>query len=135
MEATGGRDANDVLHMFYTDEYPRDRVALLAKVVDEVARAGDGVARDLLNGGAQSLATIASAVRGQLFSGEDVVSVSYTGGVFRSEMLLARFRMLMDLHEGNVVSAPKYGPAAGALLEAYRIAGVKCEIRGDAEQL
>jgi N-acetylglucosamine kinase-like BadF-type ATPase len=130
LEATGERDANRVLHLFYTDEYPRDRVALLAKLVDEVARAGDRVAGDILNGAAQSLATIASAVRRQLFSPDQTVCVSYIGGAFRSEMLLARFRMLMELHEGNRVAAPVYGPAGGALLEAYRIANLKCEVAG-----
>jgi N-acetylglucosamine kinase-like BadF-type ATPase len=131
IEATGAHDANDVLHLSYTTEFPRDRVASLAKLVDEVARAGDGVARDILNGAAQSLATIASAVRQQLFSPVEPVCISYIGGVFRSEMLLARFRMLMELRETNGVAAPIYSPAAGALLEAYRIAGLKCEISGD----
>ena len=46
-------------------------------------------------------------------------------------MLLERFRMLTELREQNRVSAPVYTPAAGALLEAYRMAGVKCEIAGD----
>jgi len=130
LETTGARDANHVLHMSYTDEYPRDRVALLAKLVDEVARSGDGVAREILTGAAQSLATIASAVRRQLFSPDEAVCVSYIGGVFRSEMLLTRFRMLMELHDENRVAAPVHPPAAGALLEAYRIAGLKCEITG-----
>jgi glucosamine kinase len=135
LAATGARDANDALHRFYTDEYPRDRVALLAKVVDEVAQAGDTVARDLLNGAAQSLATIASAVRQQLFSADESAHVSYIGGVFRSHALLARFRLLMELNEHNQVAAPLYSPAAGALLEAYRIAGLNREITGDPEQL
>ncbi len=135
LAATGAPDANEALHRFYTDEYPRDRVALLAKVVDEVAQAGDGVARDLLNGAAQSLATIASAVRQQLFSAAEPAQVSYIGGVFGSQALLARFRLLMELNEHNRVAAPLHSPAAGALLEAYRIAGIKCEISGDPEQL
>jgi N-acetylglucosamine kinase-like BadF-type ATPase len=131
LNATGAKDANDVLHLFYTPEFPRDRVARLAKLVDEIAQSGDSVARDILNGAAQSLATIASAVRQQLITKDQPVCVSYIGGAFRSEMLLARFRMLMELDDGNRVAAPMYSPAAGALLEAYRIAGVTCEIVGD----
>jgi hypothetical protein len=54
--------------------------------------------------------------------------VSYIGGVYRNEMLLERFRMLVELHDGNRVQAPAMGPAAGALIEAYRIAGVAVEL-------
>ena len=56
------------------------------------------------------------------------MTVSYTGGVFRSTLLLERFRMLVELTEGNRLAAPKYGPAAGALIEAYRAAGVECAL-------
>ena len=124
LEATGARDADDLLHRFYTDEYPRDRVSALARLVDDAARAGDSVASDILGSAAQALGTIAAAVRRQLFTLESDVDIRYSGGVFASEHLLARFRMLVELEDGNRVSAPQYGPAAGALLEAYRIGGV-----------
>jgi N-acetylglucosamine kinase-like BadF-type ATPase len=133
-EAAGAPDANHVLHRFYTVEYPRARVASFAKLVDEIARAGDSVARDILNGAAQSLATLTAAVRGQLFQPGKVAQVSYAGGVFRSAILLERFRMLVELEEGNRVAAPAYGPAAGALIEAYRLVGVKCTLAGAPEE-
>lgn len=126
LESEGARDGHDLLHRFYTDEYPRARVASLAPLVDEAARAGDTQAREILGGAAHSLGTIAAAVRGQLFRPDQSVTVSYTGGVFRSAVLLERFRMLVELTEGNRVAAPKYGPAAGALIEAYRAAGLTC---------
>jgi N-acetylglucosamine kinase-like BadF-type ATPase len=129
LEATGARDANDLLHRFYTDEYPRDRVAAFAKVVDDAARAGDRVASDILGSSAQALATILAAVRRQLFDAGSPVDIRYSGGVFASELLLARFRMLVELEDGNRMAAPRYGPAEGALLEAYRIGGVTCELR------
>jgi N-acetylglucosamine kinase-like BadF-type ATPase len=120
--------ANDLLHRFYTHEFPRARIAAFAALVDEVALAGDAVARDILNEAAQSLATIASAVREQLFAPGEIVTMSHAGGAFRSAMLLERFRMLVELHDGNRVAAPKFGPPAGALIEAYRLAGIKCEL-------
>jgi N-acetylglucosamine kinase-like BadF-type ATPase len=129
IEAGGARDANDLLHRFYTDEYPRDHVATFAKLVDDAARGGDKVASDILGSAAQALATIAAAVRRQLFDAGSAVDVRYSGGVFASEPLLARFRMLVELEDGNRVAAPRYGPAEGALLEAYRIGGVTCELR------
>jgi N-acetylglucosamine kinase-like BadF-type ATPase len=124
IDATGARDANDLLHRFYTDEYPRNRVAAFAKLVDDAARAGDKVASDILGSAAQSLATIAATVRRQLFATGSAVDVRYSGGVFASEPLLARFRMLVELEGGNRVTAPQYGPAEGALIEAYRMDGI-----------
>ncbi len=125
---TDARDANDLLHRFYTDEFPRARIAAFAALVDEVAMSGDAVARDILSGAAQSLAAIAAAVREQLFSPAEIVTISHVGGAFRSALLLERFRMLVELHDGNRAAAPKFAPAAGALMEAYRIAGVDCAL-------
>jgi N-acetylglucosamine kinase-like BadF-type ATPase len=129
LEATGARTANQLLHLFYTDEYPRDRVAGWAKLVDQAARAGDAVAGDILGSAAQALATLAAAVRRQLFESSLQVDVCYSGGVFGSEPLLERFRMLVELEEGNQVSAPRHNAAEGALLEAYRIGGTKVNLR------
>jgi hypothetical protein len=50
--------------------------------------------------------------------------VAWIGGVFRSRMLLERYRYLVELEEGNVAGPPEHGPAVGALLEAYRAAGL-----------
>jgi len=125
----GARDAHHLMHLFYTDEYPRDRIAGWARLVDQAARAGDAVAGDILGSAAQSLATMTAAVRAQLFEPSGEVDVCYSGGVFRSDPLLARFRMLVELEEGTRVSAPQHGPAEGALLEAYRIGRVPAQLR------
>lgn len=124
LEAGGARDANQLLHFLYTDEYPRDRVAGWAHMIDEAARAGDSAAVDILRSAAQALATLTAAVRRQLFETSERVNICYSGGVFRSEPLLERFRMLAELEDGNTVSPPRHTAAEGALLEAYRIAGV-----------
>lgn len=122
LAAAGSRDGHQMLHRLYTDEYPRDRVAGWAKLIDEAARAGDALAGDILGSAAQSLATMTAAVRRQLFEGSEPADVCYNGGVFGSEPLLERFRLLVELEDGNRVSAPQHSPAEGALLEAYRIA-------------
>jgi N-acetylglucosamine kinase-like BadF-type ATPase len=121
LESTGATDANDLLHRFYTTEFPRPRIAALSRLIDEAAAEGDIVARDLLHQSAQQLAAFASAVRRQLFRDDEIARVCYIGGVFRSESLLARFRALVELEEHNRCGPPVYGPAAGALLEAYRL--------------
>ena len=129
LEATGSLDANEMLHRFYGDEWPRQRVAQLARVVDEAAAAGDPVARGILEGAAQNLALLAGAVRAQLWTRGDRVEVAYIGGVFQCRTLLERFRMLVELEKGNCVGPPRHGPAEGALLEAYRAAGLEVALQ------
>jgi N-acetylglucosamine kinase-like BadF-type ATPase len=127
--SAGATSANDLLHRFYTDQYPRERVAAFSRLVDRIARDGDAVAREIVLTAAQQLATMASAARAQIFDEKASCWISYLGGVFRSELLLGRFRMLMELGEGNRVAEPVYGPAVGALIEAYRAAGVTIQLK------
>ncbi|HLH39188.1 MAG TPA: BadF/BadG/BcrA/BcrD ATPase family protein [Bryobacteraceae bacterium] len=129
LASTGAANANELLHLFYSEEFPRSRIASLASIVDEAARAGDAIAREILHTAAQSLATLAAAVRAQLFSAEEPARISYSGGVFQSAPLLQRFAAMID-PAGCELVAPKHGPAAGALIEAYRGAGIKAEIAG-----
>jgi len=125
LQATGASDMNDLLHRFYTPAYPRARVASYAVLVDEAARNGDGAAREIVLNAAQALATYAAAVRRQLFHRSELARTSYIGGVFRSELLRERFAMLVQLESDAPVHPPAMGPAAGALIEAYRLAGLK----------
>jgi N-acetylglucosamine kinase-like BadF-type ATPase len=124
LDATGASDVNEVQHRFYTPEFPRPRIASFSKLVDQAAENGDAMAREILNEAARDLAAIADAVRGQLFDKEERVRVAYIGGVFRSRTVLEKFTALV----GDGVGPPIYGPAAGALLEAYRAAGVRCSL-------
>jgi N-acetylglucosamine kinase-like BadF-type ATPase len=123
LEAAGAADAGAIMHRFYTPDWPRDRVARLAPLVDQTAMAGDAIAAEILRNAAQQLAVLTSAVRRQLWKPGEPARVAYIGGVFRSGLLLERYCELMRLEEGNQVGPPQYGPAAGALLEAYRAAG------------
>ena len=123
LDATGSRSANEMLHRFYTAEWPRSRVATLARLVDTAALQADGVAAGILAAAAQELAVLAGAVRGQLWKPGDPVELAYIGGVFESRLLLERFRMLVELDEATRCLPPRRGPAEGALLEAYRAAG------------
>jgi N-acetylglucosamine kinase-like BadF-type ATPase len=125
LEATGASDMNDLLHRFYTPAYPRPRIASYAALVDEAARNGDGAAREILQSAAQSLATYVAAVRRQLFHRGELARTSYIGGVFRSEILRERFATLVQLESDAPVHPPAMGPAAGALIEAYQLAGLR----------
>ena len=124
LDATGAANVNHLLHRFYTPDYPRARIASYATLVDEAARNGDSIARDILHGAGQALATFVAAVRRQLFHRSEPARISYIGGVFRSEILRERFAMLVQLESDDPVQPPALGPAAGALIEAYRMAGL-----------
>ena len=118
LEASGAADANDLLHRFYTVEWPRPRIAALSKLVDDAAIAGDAVAIELLHLAAQHQANFVGAVRSQLFAEGEPARVAYIGGTFRSTRLRERFRRLVELADGVTCGPPEMGPAAGALLEA-----------------
>ncbi|MDZ7637632.1 MAG: BadF/BadG/BcrA/BcrD ATPase family protein [Bryobacterales bacterium] len=123
LEACEAPDANTLMHWFYTDAWPRSRVAALSRLVDEVAREGDPSALEILRNAAQQLATMAAVVRDSLFGNNEPAVISYVGGVFQSEILLSRYRMLVELEDGNRFADPVYGPAEGALIEALRAGG------------
>ena len=128
MEETGAADADDLLHKFYTSEYPRSRVATFAKLVDREAIEGDEVACRILEGAARELASIASADRAQIFHPSEPARVSGVGGVFRSTIVTSTFKSLVEKEPGNVFAPPAFGPAAGALMEAYRQSGKKVQL-------
>ena len=124
LETTETTDANAALHRFYTPEWPRSRVAALARLVSNIAEEGDPVAVEILHGAAHSLAMLAASVRRQLWSDNSVSKVAWVGGVFNSAIVLERYRTLTEL-EGTVsAAAPCHAPATGALLLAWRAAGV-----------
>jgi N-acetylglucosamine kinase-like BadF-type ATPase len=129
LEATGCPDANAVLHAFYTSDWPRSRVATLAPLVDRAAVAGDPIAGEILNRAAQDLAMLAASVRGQLWRPGEPAEVASIGGVFESRIVLERFRLLVEMEGGNRCIPPSYGPAEGALLEAYRSEGLQVVIK------
>lgn len=124
LEATGAHDANQLLHDFYKPEYPRSRIAALARLVDQCAQEGDPTAVQILHHSASELATLAAVLLRRLFRPGEPARVCYIGGVFQSAQLRERFRMLVELDTAVTVSPPDHGPAAGALIEAMRLAGL-----------
>jgi N-acetylglucosamine kinase len=123
IEAGSASDANELLHTFYTPDWPRQRIAGLAQIVDRIAEEGDPTAIGLLHNAARELALMVGSVRRQLWGEGEPVRVAWVGGVFRSAILLERFRTLVSLEEHTTCDAPKHGPAVGALLLAYRSCG------------
>jgi N-acetylglucosamine kinase-like BadF-type ATPase len=117
-----------MLHRFYTGEWPRSRVATLARLVDRSAAEGDAVAVGILRGAARELATLAGAVREELWGPDSRLEIAYIGGVFQSSILLESFRTLVESRQGVRCGPPRRGPAEGALREAYRSAGLEMSV-------
>jgi N-acetylglucosamine kinase-like BadF-type ATPase len=130
--ATRSESANQMLHRFYTEEWPRSRVATLARLVDGAAMEGDAIALGILRGAARQLAKLAGAVREELWAPGAALEIAYIGGVFQSGILLERFRTLLELQEGVRCGPPRRGPAEGALREAYRGAGLEMSVESGA---
>jgi N-acetylglucosamine kinase-like BadF-type ATPase len=128
LAATGSESANEMLHRFYTDDWPRSRVAALARMVDAAALESDAVALGILRGAAQHLAMLAGAVREELWSPGSSIELAYIGGVFQSRILLESFRSLVELQKGVTCNPPRLGPAEGALREAYRSTGIERDV-------
>jgi len=124
LELTEAEDANVALHRFYTPEWPRSRVAGLARIVNRIAEEGDPVAIAVLDGAAQHLASLAAAVRRQLWPEGTESPVAWVGGVFGSAILRERFRTLVEADERGRIMAPLHSPAVGALVLSWRSAGV-----------
>jgi N-acetylglucosamine kinase-like BadF-type ATPase len=129
IEAAGSPNANQALHRFYSKEWPRQRVAALARLVDEAAQHGDTVAGEILKSAAVHLASFAALVRSQLWKAGEGVQIAYIGGVFENGIVRERFRGLLEADRGTRCGGPRHGPDEGALLEAYRAAGLNPEIR------
>jgi len=133
IEAIDAPSAEAAMHRLYTAEWNRPRVASLAKLVDRAAGEGDAVAQQILANAAQQLATLAVTTRQRLFRAGEAAVVCAIGGVFRSRILMERFRQLVELAEGTCLRPARYGPAAGALLEAYRAVGMHPVLSGERE--
>ena len=120
---TGDSDIHVLRRRFYTEEYPRPRVAAFSKIVDRAAQEGDAVSVKVLEGAAAALLEITRVVRRLLFAPDDAVNVAPIGGVFRSALVRESFRAGLEADSVTRLIAPRHGPAMGALLEAIRVSG------------
>ncbi|MYB50583.1 MAG: ATPase [Acidobacteriia bacterium] len=120
---TGTDSVNEAMHCFYRPDWPRDRIARLAPDIDMAAEAGDRCAAQVLHSAGRALGDIAVTVTGMLELPRAQVAVHYSGGVFRSRRVLESFKARCDERHCRV-ETPAHDGAIGALLLAYRMAGV-----------
>ncbi|MGN6742821.1 MAG: N-acetylglucosamine kinase, partial [Amnibacterium sp.] len=90
----------------------RGRIAGLAPAVTEAADAGDATALGIVADAAAELAALVAAVRhGLPATADEVVPVSYSGGVFRAPRVRAAFEQALG--GGYAIREPVAGPALG----------------------
>jgi N-acetylglucosamine kinase-like BadF-type ATPase len=111
-----------VLHRWHSE---RKQVAALSRVVVRAAEEGDASSLALLAEAAVELMRLVDVARKRLaFANDEVVAVSYSGGVFGTTVVLDRFQH--ELGEASVpyeLRKPLYSPAVGAALYAAKISG------------
>ena len=103
----------------------RSAIADLSKTVAEVASQGDAVAAGILTDACVELATIVETTRVELgFDMDDLVPVSYSGGMFNAEFIRQGFeRTLVTLNPNFDLRSPLFSPVVGAALYAAKRAG------------
>lgn len=103
----------------------RGAIADLSKTVVEASAAGDLVAARILTDACDELVGIVDATRVELgFPDDDLVPVSYSGGVFTAAPIRSGFEdALLARSHGYELRSPMFGPAVGAALYAAKQAG------------
>ena len=120
LESTGASSVNDALHRFYDADWPPSRVAGLAPLVDQAARAGDRAANEVLAAAGTSLGAIALRAVEALGTSQSELTAFMAGGVFRCERVRATFSASMQ-EAGLSVGRPAHDATVGALRLAYRL--------------
>lgn len=109
----------------------RAKIASLSHLVVESAEAGGEHACDIIRSAAHELVALVDTTRRSLsFSEDEVVPVSYSGGMFKSgRLFLQAFQnALADLEGSYSLRLPLFPPALGAALYAAKLHGSPIDI-------
>ncbi|HET8626818.1 MAG TPA: BadF/BadG/BcrA/BcrD ATPase family protein [Thermomicrobiales bacterium] len=123
--ALGVAAPHKLLDVVYRPEFGRERVAALAPLVAEAARAGDATAARVMADAGEELAGLALACVRRLCAPGEAIRVYPTGGVFAAGAVLdGPFRDALRAGWPPArVESPAYPPVVGALILARRAAG------------
>ncbi len=122
LEKSSAASANELLHNFYSD-FDRTRIATLATLVTRAAEQHDAPALEIIETAAAKLTWFVEGVYRGLFSPSHCVPVAYIGGVFKSSPLREKFVRNIGQAIGCSAGHPRFTPAEGALLQAFRLDG------------
>jgi N-acetylglucosamine kinase-like BadF-type ATPase len=107
------------------NNHSRDSIAAVAKLVTRATQEGDAAAIRIFDSAANELAAVADAIRLALdFAADEIVPVSYSGGVFHAgALILDPFkRHLAACFAGFDLRAPVLPPSIGAAIYAAKLA-------------
>lgn len=115
-------DFRELAAAIYAGRIDRDRLASFAVEVETAARQGDSVAQRIMSDAVSWLVRLVVACSRRLQC--ETCKVACVGGVFRGEMVRDLFahELRAQLPAAHLI-APRFDPAVGALLLAYRAAG------------
>jgi N-acetylglucosamine kinase-like BadF-type ATPase len=119
LEVSGAPTVNELMHQFY-NHFDRQHVATHAQLVTSAAEQGDKVALEIIRKAATDLTSYVAGVYRHIFRNKEVISVVHIGGVFKSDILLQELKRNVNIAIHCPIAAPRFSPAAGALLEALR---------------
>lgn len=121
-------DLASVIQDFYAGAISRDHLASFSPEVSRLADQDDDDAEEIIDEACSVLVQMAAIAAGRLGLAKMPVKVAYGGGVFRSKNFVSLFRIQLELLMPRAtVLAPMFAPDAGALLLAYRNAGVEID--------
>lgn len=116
-----------VTNDFYFDKMSRDDLAGLARAAHDAAAAGNAVIAGQIEYGARVLAESVGRAA-EVLGFQSVFQVSGVGGMFRGALMKDYFvEILKEKVPEAIYVDPLYNPALGALLLAYRRAGIEAD--------
>jgi N-acetylglucosamine kinase-like BadF-type ATPase len=123
---TGVRSDLDLIDVVMNDwKGRRTDIADLSTTVVAAAAHGDAVAEGILADAGRELVDVVRATRAHLgFAADEVVPVSYSGGMFSAEPILRGFRAMLAAEPAPFdLRRPMLDPGIGAALYAAKAAG------------
>lgn len=119
------RRIHELTDDFYNGKISRDEIAGLAEHVQNAARRGNKTLHEQIACGAEILAASVRSVAEKLNFQTDF-PVSAVGGMFRGELMIRSFKTALaeKVPLANAIK-PRFGAAIGAVLLAYRQAGIE----------
>jgi N-acetylglucosamine kinase-like BadF-type ATPase len=129
LDHLGVHDRRSLLDRVYDPPIPREEVAALAGLVGRVAEQGDPQAGAILHQAGDDLGNAAGDLAVALGLHDGVLRVATLGGVFRAgPLVLDPFtRRLRSVAPGAEVVPARFPPVIGALILAYRAAGLEVD--------
>lgn len=118
-------DLDILARSVYSGRLRRDDLAAFAQAVHDQAWSGVAEARRIIEQAAESLAALASAVAQKLKFPSGETPIFRGGGMFRGAFFLQSFEVALQKYSPRFrIGAARFDPAVGALLLAYRAAGL-----------